>query len=279
MKQRGFTLLEIVVAITIASIVVVFAGMFMVAPVDAFEAQSDRSAMVGELEAAWPRMREDLRTSLPNSIRWRRNGRYVAVEMLAVQGASRYVTAMGSPFTAAGNYAAADNTVGLFTNLNRNVVNETRFYVSVNNRGEASVCNAYTLSGSMTAVRPRIDYTTAANGEGQVTLQPAPSLAACDSPRHRVYLVSEPVTYLCDESQGTLRRYSGYTISAAQAARDAPNEFGGAANELIARGVSRCTPWVSGQSDAGQDVSITLNALVKNDTVTLQHSLHQDYAP
>lgn len=275
MKQRGFTLLEIVVAITIASIVVGFAGMFMVAPVDAFEAQSDRSAMVGELEAAWPRMRDDLRSSLPNSIRWSRNGRYVAVEMLAVQGVSRYVTPMGSPFTAAGNYAAADNTVGLFTHLNRNVVNETGYYVSVNNRGDAGR-NAYALSGSMTAVRPRIDYVTAANGEGQVTIQPAPNLTAGDSPRRRVYLVSEPVTYLCDEAQGTLRRYSGYAIS--PAVRNAPNQFGGA-GELIARSISRCTPWVSGQSDAGQSMSITLTAMLNGDTVTLQHGLRQEYAP
>jgi hypothetical protein len=234
--------------------------------------------MVGELEAAWPRMRDDLRSSLPNSIRWHRNGRYVAVEMLAVHGVSRYVTPVGSPFTAAGSYAAADNTVGLFTNLGRNVANETRYFVSVNNRGDVGR-NAYALSGSMTAVRPRIDYVTAANGEGQVTVQPAPNLTAGDSPRRRVYLVSQAITYLCDETQGTLRRYSGYAISASPTAHDAPNEFGGAANELIARGISRCTPWVSAQSDAGQSMSITLTATLKGDTVTLQHGLRQEYAP
>ena len=135
MKQRGFTLVEIVVAVAIASVVVVFAGMFVVAPVDAFEAQSDRSAMVGELETAWPRMREDLRTSLPNSIRSRRNGSYVVIKMLAVRGASRYATPIGSPFMAAGAYSATDPAIGLFSNFGRRVVNQRCCYLSVNNRG------------------------------------------------------------------------------------------------------------------------------------------------
>jgi MSHA biogenesis protein MshO len=281
-RPRGFTLLEMVVAIAIAAVVIVFASMFIAAPIDAFEAQSDRNVLVQDAAAAWPRMQQDLRTALPNSIRRRRNGSYEVVEMLTVAGVSRYTATLASPFAVAGTGGANGR---VFTNAAA-LNNDGNFYVSVNNRG-VPTRDAYARTGSMTAVRPQLTFATDANGVGSVTVVPATAmnvLTAAPSPRRRVYLVTEAVTYLCDEraGQGTLRRYSGYTIAAAQTARDAPNEFGTAtSNQLIARGLTSCSFAATAvDQDVPQTVSVRLTATRNGgETVTLLHSASAEYAP
>ena len=74
-------------------------------------------------------------------------------------------------------------------------------------------------------------------GEYRVTLNSAPSLAT--SPRQRLFFVEGPVTYLCDERQGTMRRYANYAVAEFQAARATPGAFG-VAGELVARGLTSC---------------------------------------
>jgi MSHA biogenesis protein MshO len=51
---------------------------------------------------------------------------------------------------------------------------------------------------------------------------------------HNAYLVSGPVSYVCDPVAGTFRRYSGYSVTAAQAVPPA------GPSALIAHDVSAC---------------------------------------
>lgn len=271
--QRGFTLVEVVVAVAIASVIIVFAAMFTIAPIHAYGAQSRRAVMVGDAESAWPAMLPDLRRALPNSLRTLRNGNFVVVEMLNVRGVSRSMTPVAGSFTAAGTPA------GVFSDTPANLVNDPNYYLSVNNRGQAP-WDAYALTGSITANRPQISFVTAANGQATVTVAPAPVLTSPASPRRRVYLVDIPITFLCDETQGTLRRYSGYAITANQAARSAPNQFGGATNRLIARGLTSCNFSVSPRnSDQPQTFAARLTTVRNGETVTLLHSSRAEYAP
>jgi MSHA biogenesis protein MshO len=60
------------------------------------------------------------------------------------------------------------------------------------------------------------------------------------SPARRVYLVSGPVTYLCDGTGRTLKRYSGYTIQATQPLTDAALMAAGATRSLIANDLENC---------------------------------------
>ena len=271
--QRGFTLVEVVVAVAIASVVVVFAAMFTIAPIDAYGAQSRRAVMVGDAEAAWPAMLPDLRRALPNSVRTLRNGNFVVVEMLGVRGVSRYMTPPAASFTAAGTPA------GVFSNTAANLLNDTNYYLSMNNRGIAGR-DAYALADTITPVRVTLNYNTQPNGQANVSVFPAPAFTVPDSPRRRVYLVDWPVTFLCDETQGTLRRYSNYAISPIQATRSAPNQFAGASNRLIARGLTSCNFSVSPRnSDQPQTVSVRLTTVRNGETVTLMHSARAEYAP
>jgi prepilin-type N-terminal cleavage/methylation domain-containing protein len=275
--QSGFTLVELVVAVTISAIVMVFVSMFIAAPLGAYEAQSQRAALVAGPSDAWPRMEADLRNALPNSVRTRRNGVFVALEMLPVVDVARYMTPAGGAFTVAGT------TNGAFRGITLPFDSGTAgqpYYLSVNNVDTAS---AYSLTGSMSAAGAVIQIAAAAlPGEANVTVTPAPVFAG-DSPRRRVYLVTGPVAYLCDEGQGTLRRYTGYTLAAAHTSRDSPAELAaaGAASTLVARGLTTCNFAVSAvNATTSQTVAVRLTSTATNgDSVTLLHTSRAEFTP
>jgi MSHA biogenesis protein MshO len=73
-----------------------------------------------------------------------------------------------------------------------------------------------------------------------VTLSPGFQFAY-ESPEKRVYLVSGPVSYLCDTSAGTLTRYSGYTITSSQAVSAAALTAAGATASQVTADVASCT--------------------------------------
>ena len=274
-RQAAFTLVELVVAIAVGGIVTAFAAMFLLAPLGAFDAQSRRQDMVGDLSAAWPRLQRDLQDALPNSVRTRSNGNYVVLELLPVIGVTRY--------TAAANINsliidAAGSPAGVIKGQPADQPVPLDAYLSVN-----PDANVYTLSGSITNTRRALTWTTnVANGAGTLTVTgAAPNFSAGDSPRRRLYLVDAPVTYLCDlrPGQGTIRRYSGYTIAANHASRDAPNEFATATrNELIARGITACTFGVHGAA-APHTVSARFTTTRNGESVTLLHQSRAEYLP
>jgi MSHA biogenesis protein MshO len=260
--SAGFTLIEMVVAITISAVVVVFAAMFLSAPVDAYEAHNRRSLLVADASTAWPRIQADLRAALPNSVRARRNGNYVALEMLDTIGHARYSTPAGATFTVAGTANGVFGAYAAGTDFNF-------VHLAVNNAGQ----EAYTQTTSMTPRLALVD--TEPNGvAGEATVQlAAPPGINWNSPRNRVYLVRAPITYLCDEAQGTLRRYAGYAVAALQTARDTPAELAGApAQEVVARGLTRCefdAPLLAGRP---QNVALRLTSTRNNESVTLLHT-------
>jgi MSHA biogenesis protein MshO len=250
-RQRGFTLVELVVALTLATIVVGFAGMLLTAPMHQFEVQTQRAELVEAATDGWPQLREDLRTALPNSARARRNGAVVVLEMLAAVDWVRYQSLPAAGFTTSGRFR------GIAVPFS-----SSAYFLSVNNMGTGVPgLDAYALSGSMYGGTIGI---TAGGlpGEQQVSLSPAAAFTV-DSPRRRAYLVSGPVTFLCDEAAGTLRRYSGYTIAASQAARDTAAELttAGASVRLIARNITACDFTIApGSATAYQIVTARITA-------------------
>lgn len=275
-RAAGFTLVELVVAITISSVVMIFAVQFMQAPIDAQEVHERRTALAVAAADAWPRMEADLRAALPNSVRVRRNGGFVALELLAVSGMARYKTPPGATFDIAGT--DGNEFRGITLPFASNSV-----YLSINNLGTGGQ-DAYSLPGPMTAGGSSIQITdTAVPGQATITINPAP-LFAGDSPRHTVYLVSGPVTWLCDEGQAVLRRYTGYAVAGNQASWDTPGEFAAAGinGPVIARGVTGCNFAVSAVgAPQSQTVSVRLtstNAL-SGESVMLLHSMRAEYVP
>ncbi len=260
--QRGFTLIEMIVSLALSAIVIGFAGMLITAPLKNYALQSDRAQLVSSAGDAWPLLRDDLGRALPNSARARRNGSMVVLEMLATVDWVRYQSLPAPAFIASGTFR------GLSVPYSG-----TGLYLSVNNMGTGVPgLDAYALSGSMSAAGSTVSIAAGAlPGEQQVTVVPAPVFTS-DSPRHRAYLVSGPVTWLCDETGGTLRRYAGYAIASNQAARDTAAELvaAGASARLLAQGISACNFLVGpGSASAGQLVTARISATRNGQTVQL----------
>ena len=270
MKTRGFTLIEMVIAISISAIVVIFAAMFIGAPLGAYAAQSRRAELVADASSVWPRMEDDLRRALPNSLRTLRNGNFVVIEMLRVDDVARHITPPALSFTTVGAYGGAPR------------------YLSVNNLGTPGR-DAYTLGQSMVAAT--IGRGPGAAGVYQITANPVPVFTAGPSPRNRIYFVEGPVTYLCDEGQGTLRRYANYTVAPNQAARATPPALaaavaaGGGNVELVTAGLTGCNFQVSplpaplADGNQSQTAAVRLTSTRNGDTVTLLHSAQAEYVP
>jgi MSHA biogenesis protein MshO len=251
MNARGFTLIELVVAISIASIVVVFAAMFISAPLGAYEAHARRAALVADVSGAWPRMEKDLQAALPNSLRARRNGAFVVIEMLRVIQVARYL----DPPSASFRFVGAGGAVPP--------------YLSVTPGADVYVPGGSLASASGSSITP-----TGVTGE--YLISSAPSFTA--SPSQRLFFVEGPVTYLCDEGQGTLRRYANYAIAQFQTARDTPADFG-VAGELVARGLTSCNFVVDPLENPIRTAAIHLTASQSGDSMTLLHTARAEYAP
>jgi MSHA biogenesis protein MshO len=259
---RGFTLIELVVALTLAAIVAGFAATMIGAPLRQYDQQTQRVQLVAAATDAWPLLREDLRTALPNSARARRNGTLVALEILNAVDWVRYKNPPSASFATAGQFRGLPLPYS-----------GTAYHLSVNNLGTGVPgADAWALSGSMTPAGTTVTVAASATpGEQTVGSTPAPVFTA-DSPRRRIYLVSGPVTWLCDESAGTLRRYSGYSIATNHAARDTAAELlaAGASARLVAENLTACDFIVGpGGANAGQIVTARITAARNGENLQL----------
>src|SRR5262245_14624202 len=89
-KLRGFTLVELVVAMTLSIVVVAFMTMFISTPVTAYHQQAQRADLVDSADSVLRFMARDVRAALPNSVRLRTNGTIVAIEMMNTIDGGRY---------------------------------------------------------------------------------------------------------------------------------------------------------------------------------------------
>lgn len=243
-QMLGMTLLELVIALSVSVIVVSFMALFINAPVQSYFGASRRAELVAEADLALRRVARDVQQALPNSVRVTSGGSIAAVELLSVLDAARYADS-GDAADPNGwlDLTQADTafrTVGAFIDIVR-PWSSSSAYLSIYNVGVPGA-DAYELANVITPAGTTISIAAAAGGRDQVTLSGGFRFAFA-SPRTRVFLVEGPVTYLCDTAAGTLTRYSGYAIAAAQTARDSAAELlgAGATAGLLANDVVACT--------------------------------------
>lgn len=284
LHHNGFTLVELVVTITLSTIVVGFMSMFISVPVRAYADQTRRVELVDSAENTLRRIARDIRRALPNSIRISASGSTVAVEMLSTVDGVRYRNRPppGDPAKRL-TFRTADsafNTIGPFNEITR-PFSSTDHYLSIYNVGVPGA-DAYELTNTITPPGTRIDIVAdTISGEDNVTLSPAFRFAF-RSPQKRVYLVEGAVTYLCDTAAGTMTRYSGYTIATNQTDRDSHSELltAGASDTQIAARISTCNVAYSpGTAQRAGLVSLDLAVSDTGETVSLLHQIHVDNVP
>jgi MSHA biogenesis protein MshO len=280
--QRGVTLIELVVTIVVSSIVVAFMGMFVVTPMNAYSAQERRAELVDDADSALRFMGRDLRSALPNSVRVAASGTVSALELLSTIDGARYQD--GGPLTNPAldlDFTQADGafaTTVPFTQLTL-PWSSSAYYLSIYNVGVPGA-DAYSLSNVITPAGTTITISAGASAnQNLVTMTPAFKFAL-GSPGKRVYLISGPVTYLCDTSAGTLVRYSGYSISGTQLTSAAALSAAGATSAAVAADVSTCQfTYSSGTAQRNALTTITIQLSRSGETAQLLQEVQMGNSP
>ncbi len=244
----GFTLLELVIVLATSAIVAVFMVFFLATPVEAYFAQTRRADLVDSADRILRSVVADARTALPNSMRQSAAGGVIALELLATGGVARYYAA-GAPgdkqYIGGAQQLAEELSIGApdqsFYTLDPFTPGSAGNYLAVNNQG---LPGAYAMAGVMTpfsSIGAPLPPPAVVPGEAWVRLPGAGFDFGTPSPTHSVFVVTSPVSYLCDTNAQTLQRYTGYTPAAAQPATNAQLLAGGATVSLIAQNVSACS--------------------------------------
>lgn len=279
----GFTLVELVVTMSVSTIVVAFAAMFVSVPVQGFMDQSRRVRLVDSAESAVQRMKRDVRRALPNSVRVTTNGSIVALELIGTLDGARYRERPPGGPAAMLEFSAADdsfNVIGDFTYVAK-PYSSTTSYLSVYNVGVPGA-DAYEMANVITPAGTQIDIVDAAlPGEDRVTLSPAFQFA-WGSPGQRIFLVDGPVSYLCDTAADTLTRYSGYSIAASHGSRDSAAELlaAGATSDVVADRVGACSfTYAPGTAERSAVLTIEVQITENGETVDLLVQTHVANTP
>lgn len=287
---RGMSLIEMVVVIVLIGIIGTALGGFMLPAVQSYEAQRRRATLVDSAEAALRRMGRDVRIALPNSVRVTDpgTGASFALEIIPTADGGRYCTSGVADCTSNDvlDFSAADTVfdlLGCFRNSSF-VGTPAGHRLVVGNTGS----EVYTASGSPAVITPSATSLSISEspaspcGSGtnrhRVTLSSAHQFSA-ESSRQRVFVIKTsdvPVSYLCDASAGTLRRYAGYTIVDPQPT-SAASLSGAASSGLVAENVTECKIKTSTQNilELGL-VTFELSVASGGETVRLRHQVQLD---
>ncbi len=91
---RGFTLIEMIMAIVITGIVAGIVAVFIARPVEGYIDSVRRGEMTDVADLALKRMSLDIRTAVPNSVRVDSTGRFI--EFIPARDGGRYCTDVDS---------------------------------------------------------------------------------------------------------------------------------------------------------------------------------------
>ena len=252
---RGFTLLEMIVVITLTGIIAFLVSRNIVRPVEGFIDLTTRAGLVDGAELALRRMSRELRLALPNSVRISGGslcsapggGAVCAVEILRTLDGGRYralpdgtAGPCGTPGDDKISFAQPTDCFEIMGVLN-----------SVPQDGGASQADCLTGVADCLVI-----FNTGQNGANAWLGQNIAAIQSSDpdgngamdsilftgappfplrSPRQRFHIVDMPVSYVCDTGAGSITRQADYTIAGIQL--DNPNPPG----DILAENVTGCS--------------------------------------
>jgi MSHA biogenesis protein MshO len=264
--ERGFTLVEMVVVITITGIIAATVAVFLRAPVQGYFDALQLADLTDTADTAMRRIARDLHQALPNSVRV--TGANQALEFLSTRAGGRYRAELGTgsedilDFTQPG-----DQTFDL---IGAPMSFASGDQIVIYNLG---IPGSDAYAGNTLASHNRRAYSgTVGSAVSNVQISSANAFPF-DSPAHRFQVVDTPVSYIC--SGGTLTRYWGYAIAASQ-----PNPPSGGSSAVLAKNVSSCTfSYAAGVTQRTGLVSIQIAVTQNTETVQIVNEVHVNNVP
>jgi MSHA biogenesis protein MshO len=261
----GFTLVEMVVVITIVGILAAGAALFIRNPTQAFIDSENRANLSDRADTALRRMARDIRNALPNSVRTTTSGLDSFIEFVPVKSAGRYRAAAG---IAGENPLDFSLTADTFDVLGPSVTVASGDKLVIYNLG---------ISGSDVYEGTNIRALQTTGILSQLSFNGG--TFPLESPSSRFFVVSTPVSYACDMTNKVLWMYSGYPIQATQPASVSALN-GLATARKLASGLTTCqVNYVPGVLQRSGVITIYLGFTQDVATVTLMHQVNVVNSP
>jgi MSHA biogenesis protein MshO len=223
-QMLGLTLLELIVSLILVGILSAMTAVFLRVPMQSYFVSRQRIDLTDSVELAMRHMDQEIRQSLPSSVRRTVVGSTTYIEFLATRGSGRYRTdPAGGPGVCPGGDQLSTGfsddcttTLGQLSTTSPVVAGD---YLVIGNKGQTvPSADAYRNDAADGPNKSRITAFTSAVGVAPHTesrfLFNSFKFAASTS--QLFYVVSGPVTYACDAASGQLLRYSGYPIAFVQ---------------------------------------------------------------
>jgi MSHA biogenesis protein MshO len=265
-KSKGFTLVEMVVVITIVAILAAAATQLIRNPAQSFIDSENRANLTDRVDTALRRMARDIRNALPNSIRTTTNGADSFIEFMPVKAAGRYRAEVGS--------SVSDNPLDFSLSADTFDVLGSSVTIAA---GDKLVIYNLGIPGS--------DVYEGTNSRALLTTGTLSTLSFIGgtfpqaSPSSRFYVVSTPVTYACDMTNHVLLQYSGYAIQSAQPSSVAALNGLATARQLAANLTSCQINYVAGILQRSGVVTIYLGFTQDAANVKLMHQVNVVNSP
>lgn len=298
-RRSGFTLLEMIIVITILGAISAALAVFIQAPVKGYFDAVRRAELVDAADTALRRIGRDVRRAVPNSVRVTGacGGANCYLEFLPIASGGRYRAAGEDAVhctVAAGGDAPRHDTLYFdaadtcFEILGPRITFTAGDQLVIGNWGNPG-SDAYEGNTGATHVRRAYAGETGA-AVSRVVMTSANPLPL-ESPSRRFQVLSgaeQAVTYACEgvgtangEGTGTLTRYWGYGIDTSQP--DESIEFDGS-SARIAENVSACNIVYGGLAATNPYtrnglVQVVISITRSDETINLYHEIHVDNLP
>lgn len=271
-RQRGFTLVELIMVIVLMGVIGGIMSVFMRGPIDAYFSSARRAALTDVADTTVRRIARDLRRALPNSIRANATCAN-SLEFIPTKTGGRYrvdgtnALTFSAPVTSFNMFG--DNATFAGAALPNDQVIATGDLVVVYNLG---IPGADAYVGNNTSTITSVGAVSA--GETPISITSRQFPLESGSNRFQVVAASEQiVTYVCDGS--TLYR-------TATASMTAPTTC--TSGSIIAANVNCAgTSFAFSPTDLQRNAIVTMELSIQDssatETVNLQHEVHVDNTP
>jgi MSHA biogenesis protein MshO len=285
-------MVELVIVIAISGIIAGMVAVFLLRPIQGYDAQVRRAELVDAAEMALRRITRDIRRALPNSIRI--DGTNRIIEMLNTLDGARYREGPGNighnhgPPQYRLSFTGADangfNVTRAFQNITLPFVSAAHRLAVYSQDPVETYTDAVAVGGARVITAPGVFLVNDDDGvpsdEQSVTVAPAQPAFQFRraSPNQRVYIVDMPITYLCNTGARTITRYENYAIVNPQPVIAPPLANG----SLLTDRVANCVfSYAAGTSERAGLVTldITINDVPTGETVRLLHQVHVHNVP
>ncbi|QRX82842.1 type II secretion system protein J [Glaciimonas sp. PAMC28666] len=272
-RQRGFTLIEAIVVITITGILTAVVAVFIRGPIQGYFDLERRVAITDTADTALRRIGRDLRLALPNSIRIVGTSPLCLEYLPTVSGGQYRSEAPGAPL----DFTTPTTSFDVLSLLN-----------PVPSNGDQLVIYNLGIPGA-DAYAGQNRATIASATATSITLASA-TLFPLSSPGDRFQVVpaaQQAVFYVCTNSgtgvdatgngNGNLYRLSNYGINAA-----APTSCPAipANTPMLAQNISNCVfTYSAGVTQRDSLISVRLAVTRKNETASLYDAIHVSNSP